>query len=237
MRHDGFVYNSSVHVFHSLFKASFHYLLDSNTNTNVGHCAKRPAPRDDSLQAPDLNHAGGVEAGFATMINDDTYIGHKETWGGDRLYGLTAEDRRHHLYVLGKTGAGKSTLQRNLLVQQLDAGHGLALLDPQGDLAEEVLDHIPPRRADDLVYFNPADLEHPIGLNLLANVPPDSRHLVASGIVSAFKSIWRDSWGPRLEYILYNCLAALLDCPNTTLLGVVRMLTDPPYRRWVLRQV
>ena len=180
---------------------------------------------------------GGVEAGFGTTMNDDTYIGYKETWGGERLFKLNAEDRRHHLYIIGKTGSGKTTLLRNLLVQQIDAGHGVALLDPHGDLAEELLDHIPPRRADDLVYFNPADLEHPIGLNLLANVPPDSRHLVASGIVSAFKSIWRDSWGPRLEYILYNCLAALLDCPNTTLLGVVRMLIDVSYRRWVLRQI
>jgi hypothetical protein len=113
----------------------------------------------------------------------------------------------------------------------------VGLLDPHGDLADELLDHIPARRADGLVYFNPADLEHPIGLNLLANIPPDSRHLVASGIVSAFKTIWRDSWGPRLDYILYNCLAALLHCQNTTLLGVAKMLIDPRYRRWVVRQV
>ena len=95
------------------------------------------------------------------------------------------------------------------------------MIDPHGDLAEELLHHIPPARADHLVYFNPGDLEYPIGLNLLANVQPDERHLVASGIVSAFKGIWRDSWGPRLEYILHNAIAALLDCPNTTLVGVI----------------
>jgi hypothetical protein len=195
-----------------------------------GESRKNPNPR-----APDLRSADGVEAGFGTM-SDDIYIGYKETWGGEQPFGLSTAHRRHHLYVIGKTGSGKTTLLRNLLVQQIAAGHGVGLLDPHGDLAEELLDHIPPRRADDLVYFNPSDLEHPIGLNLLANVPPDARHLVASGIVSAFKSIWRDSWGPRLEYILYNCLAALLDCQNTTLLGVVKMLVDPRYRRWVVQQ-
>jgi hypothetical protein len=104
-------------------------------------------------------------------------------------------------------------------------------------LAEELLHHVPPARADHLVYFNPGDLEFPIGLNVLANVAPDDRHLVASGIVSAFKGIWRDSWGPRLEYILYNAVSALLDCRNATLLGVNRMLTDPLFRAKVIRQV
>jgi hypothetical protein len=98
-------------------------------------------------------------------------------------------------------------------------------------------DAIPPHRADHLVYFNPGDLEFPIGLNLLSNIPPDDRHLVASGIVGAFKGIWRDSWGPRLEYILYNAVSALLDCRNATLLGVNRMLTDDAYRVKVIRQI
>ena len=97
--------------------------------------------------------------------------------------------------------------------------------------------NIPPKRSDHLCYFNPGDLEFPVGLNLLYNVAPDDRHLVASGIVAAFKGIWRDSWGPRLEYILYNAVSALLDCPNTSLLGVNRMLTDDKYRSWVVAQV
>jgi len=122
-------------------------------------------------------------------------------------------------------------------VQHITAGHGVGLIDPHGDLAEELLDHIPPSRADHLVYFHPGDLDFPVGLNLLANVASDDRHLVASGIVGAFKGIWRESWGPRLEYLLYNAIAALLDCENTTLLGVNRLLTDDTYRAWVVRQV
>jgi type IV secretory pathway TraG/TraD family ATPase VirD4 len=165
------------------------------------------------------------------------YIGNRSGWGGDSLFGIQPDDARHHTYIIGKTGSGKTTLLRNMILQHLANGSGLALLDPHGDLAEELLDHFPTSRADDLVYFNPSDIDFPVGLNLLANVPPDDRHLVASGITAAFKSIWRDSWGPRMEYILYNALAALLDCQNTSLLGVNRMLTDANYRTWVIRQI
>lgn len=168
------------------------------------------------------------------------YLGQRTsawTQGDDALVGLSVPDARHHTYVIGKTGSGKSTLLRNLVLQHLHQGHGVALIDPHGDLAEDLLDHFPPSRADDLVYFNPSDLEFPLGLNPLFNVPRDRRALVTDGLVGAFKSIWRDSWGPRMEYILANCLAALLECQNTTLLGVNRMLTDDTYRAWVVRQI
>jgi hypothetical protein len=179
----------------------------------------------------------GVEAGLGTMERDLTYIAQREVWGEQSLVSIGQTDRRHHVYVIGQTGSGKTTLLRNMILQHVSLGHGVGLIDPHGDLAEELLEHIPPCRADHLLYFNPADLDFPIGLNLLANVAPDERHLVASGIVSTFKNLWRDSWGPRLEYILYNALAALLDCQNTTLLGVNRMLSDPTYRAWVVHQV
>src|SRR5436189_2893021 len=171
------------------------------------------------------------------MNSDSIILGTRESWGDPVLFDLSPADHRHHVYVIGKTGSGKTTLLRNMLVQHLAAGHGVGLIDPHGDLAEELLHHIPQRRADHLCYFNPGDLDFPVGLNLLANVTRDERHLVASGIVGAFKSIWRDSWGPRLEYILYNAIAALLDCQNTTLLGVNRLLTDDTYRAWVVRQI
>jgi energy-coupling factor transporter ATP-binding protein EcfA2 len=164
-------------------------------------------------------------------------IGNREGWGNPQPFGISAIDQRQHIYVIGKTGSGKTTLLRNLIVQHIALGHGIGLIDPHGDLAEELLNHIPSRRADHLVYFNPGDIEFPIGLNLLANVAPDDRHLVASGIVGAFKGIWRESWGPRLEYILYNAVSALLDCRNATLLGVNRMLTDDKFREKVIRQI
>ena len=164
-------------------------------------------------------------------------IGEREGWGDPQPFGISAVDQRQHIYIIGKTGSGKTTLLRNLIIQHIALGHGVGVIDPHGDLAEELLNHIPPNRAHHLVYFNPGDLEFPIGLNVLANVPRDSRHLVASGIVGALKGIWRDSWGPRLEYILYNAVSALLDCRNTTLLGVNRMLTDSQYRAKVIRQI
>jgi DNA helicase HerA-like ATPase len=146
-------------------------------------------------------------------------------------------DERQHIYIIGKTGSGKTTLLRNMILQHIALGHGVGVIDPHGDLAEELLNHIPPKRADHLVYFNPGDLEFPIGLNVIGLVAPDARHLAASGIVSAFKAIWRDSWGPRLEYILYNAVSALLECRNQTLLGVNRLLVDDEYRAKIIRQV
>src|SRR5262245_45633426 len=169
--------------------------------------------------------------------HDHIIIGERPTWGDPQRFGISTTDQRQHIYIIGKTGSGKTTLLRNLMIQHIAFGHGVGLIDPHGDLAEEILHHIPPTRADHAVYFNPGDLEFPIGLNVLANVAPDHRHLVASGVVNAFKGIWRDSWGPRLEYILYNAVAALLDCRNATLLGVSRMLTDDAYREKVIRQI
>jgi len=173
-------------------------------------------------------------------MNDHTphiTIGERHGWGDPRPFGIAAIDERHHLYIIGKTGSGKTTLLRNLILQHIAQGHGVGVIDPHGDLAEELLNHIPRSRADDLVYFNPGDLEFPIGLNPIGNVTEDGRHLAASGIVSAFKGIWRDSWGPRLEYILYNAVSALLECRNQTLLGVNRLLVDDEYRAKVIRQV
>src|ERR1700722_13266326 len=122
---------------------------------------------------------------------------------------LDAEERRRHLYVIGQTGTGKSTLLLNLIRQDLKSDQGLALLDPHGDLAEAVLMHIPKHRTNELVYLNPADVERPIGFNPLSAVPEDLKPIVADGVVSAFRHVWPDSWGPRLDYILPNAGRAL----------------------------
>ncbi len=156
-------------------------------------------------------------------------------------FGLSLDDRRRHLFLIGKTWVGKSTLLRNLIVQDIAAGRGLMLLDPHGDLAEELLDYIPPRRVEDVIYVAPAELSHPVGFNLLERVPPDDRPLVAANVVATFKHLWRESWGPRLEYVLYNTVAALLDYPPArgavSLLGVPRMFTDRDYRDRIVREI
>ncbi len=172
-------------------------------------------------------------------MNDQGHIviGEREHWGQKLPIAISHLDRRHHLYTVGKSGAGKTTLLRNLILQDIEAGHGVAIIDPHGDLTNDLLDCIPRRRIEDVAFFNPADMEYPVGFNLLGQTPPEDRHLVASGIVSVFKSIWHESWGPRLEYILYASVAALLDCENVSLLGVQRMLSDGRYRAWVVKQV
>lgn len=148
---------------------------------------------------------------------------------GERIV-LDSAERRRHLYVVGQTGTGKSTLLLNLIAQDLIAGEGLALLDPHGDLAEAALGHIPLSRAADLVYINPADIDHPIGFNPLAQVPDHLKPVVADGIVSAYRHVWPDSWGPRLDYILTNAVRALLDVPGATLLMLPRLLIDDGFR-------
>jgi hypothetical protein len=149
---------------------------------------------------------------------------------------LDPEERRRHVYLVGQTGTGKSTLLLNLIAQDLAAGEGLALLDPHGDLAEAVLNYVPKVRTDDLVYINPADIERPIGFNPLSCVPHDLKPIVADGVVSAFRHVWPESWGPRLDYILTNAVRALLDVPGATLLMLPRLLIDELFRAQIVGQ-
>ncbi|WP_436644547.1 type IV secretory system conjugative DNA transfer family protein [Microbaculum sp. FT89] len=153
---------------------------------------------------------------------------------------LSRTDRRRHLYLIGQTGTGKSTLLRELIAQDIEAGEGIALIDPHGDLAHDVLARVPPRRIDDVVLLDPSDIAHPVGLNPFYRVPADERALVAGNLVASMKHIWRDSWGPRLEYILYNVIAATLEAPDhvrPSILSLPLILVRPQYRAKVLRHV
>lgn len=154
-----------------------------------------------------------------------------------RPFGIRDADRLHHAYVLGKTGTGKSTLLETFLRSDIRRGNGCALIDPHGDLADRVLDLIPRERIDDVIYFNPADLGFPVAFNVLESVPREQRSLVASGLVSIFRRLWAEFWGPRLEYTLRNGVLALLESPHTTLLDLSRLLVDDPFRADVLRHV
>ena len=155
----------------------------------------------------------------------------------ERVFGIKTDDRRRHLYVIGKTGMGKTNLIQNMAIQDIRNGKGVAVVDPHGEFAEECLKAVPTNRINDVVYFNPADTEHPIAMNIMEKVDPEYRHLVASGLVGVFKKIWADSWGPRLEYLLRNAILALLEDPSSTLLGVNRMLIDKDYRAKVIEKV
>lgn len=154
-----------------------------------------------------------------------------------RVFGIRAKDLTRHVYVIGKTGTGKTVLLERLLVAVIRGGGGCALLDPHGDLAERLLDFIPRSRTNDVVVFDPSDLAQPVGLNLLEHVSENERHLVASAALSVFRKLFADAWGPRTEHVLRHVLRALLDVRGSTLLGVPRMLLDERYRERVLRQV
>src|SRR3989344_2289691 len=152
-------------------------------------------------------------------------------------FGIKTDDRRRHMYVVGKTGMGKTALLENMAVQDIQAGHGIGFVDPHGEAAEELLDFIPADRVNDVIYFNPADIEYPIAFNIMEKVDAAHRHLVAGGLMGVFKKIWPDVWSARMEYILNNCLLALLEYPDATLLGVNRMLSDIDYRKKVVEKI
>ena len=141
------------------------------------------------------------------------------------------------MYLIGKTGMGKSTVMERMIVNDLNAGHGLALVDPHGDLVEKILDYVPSERINDVVYFNPSDVEYPIGFNVLEAVDATQRHLVASGLMGVFTKIWEGVWSARMEYILNNTILALLEYPGSTMLGIARMLVDSRFRTRVLTKV
>lgn len=155
----------------------------------------------------------------------------------ERQFGLTQADRRYHLYSIGRTGTGKSTLFLKMIAQDLAAGRGLALIDPHGDLAESALSYVPKRRLQDVIYFHPADAEHPVGLNVFEPEKNAPHYLVAANIVSIFRKSWKEFWGPRMGYLLENAILALLEYPNATLLGLQRLLTDVQYRNKVIAGV
>ncbi len=166
-----------------------------------------------------------------------TFFAKTDARGSNVPFGIKAKDRTRHMYVIGKTGMGKSTLLENMAVQDIKNGEGMAFIDPHGQTAETLLNYIPESRKDDVLYFAPFDMDHPVSFNVMEDVGPDRRHLVVSGLMSVFKKIWIDAWSARMEYILSNTLLALLEYPDATLLGVNRMLSDKDYRKTVIDNI
>lgn len=154
-----------------------------------------------------------------------------------RRFGIKTDDRRRHMYLIGKTGMGKSVTLENMIIQDIRNGKGVAVVDPHGELVEKVIKFVPPERINDVVYINPADLSYPVAFNVLESVSEEHRHLVASGLLGVFQKLWAESWGPRLEYVLNNAIMALLEYPGSTLLGVMRLLIDKNFRKKVINKI
>ncbi|MFT6361267.1 MAG: hypothetical protein ACJA2Z_000245 [Candidatus Paceibacteria bacterium] len=173
------------------------------------------------------------------MSNGDqvTYFGETDFRNGRTKFGIKNEDRSRHVYVIGKTGMGKSTLLENMAAQDILNGEGMCFMDPHGSAIDELIDYIPSERVQDVVYFAPFDTDYPMSFNVLEHVDADKRHLVVSGLMATFKKIWLDAWSARMEYILANTLLALLEYPGATLLGVNRMLAEKDYRNDVIKYI
>lgn len=165
------------------------------------------------------------------------YLAETDFRGAKTRFGIKNQDRSRHVYVIGKTGMGKSTLLENMAIQDIINGEGVGFIDPHGGTAEKLLDYVPPERIKDVIYFAPYDLDNPISFNVMEDVGKDQRHLVANGLMASFKKIWPDVWSARMEYILNNTILALLEYPNSTLLGVNRMLSDKTYRTEVVNNI
>ncbi len=166
-----------------------------------------------------------------------TYFATTHTRGKREMFGIRAIDRGKHVYVIGKTGMGKSTMLENMAIQDIQNGEGIAYIDPHGSTAEKLLDFVPHERIKDVVYFAPFDTDYPIGFNVMEDVGFDKRHLVVSGLMGAFKRIWVDAWSARMEYILQNVLLALLEYPGATLIDVNRMLVNKAFRTAVIEKI
>ena len=164
-----------------------------------------------------------------------TPIGSTNFRNTNQLFGIKLQDRYNHIYTLGKTGSGKSTLLLNMALDDVYKGYSVILVDPHGDACLELLKHIPEYRKPDVIYFDATNAAHPTGFNPLHDVPKADRHLAASEIVQAFKKIWIDSWGPRLEYILRFAILTLLEYPAATLLDIQPLLLDQAFRNLVLQ--
>jgi hypothetical protein len=166
-----------------------------------------------------------------------TYFAKTNSRGKETPFGIKRKDRARHMYVIGKTGMGKSTLLENMAIQDIRNGEGMAFIDPHGSTAERIMEYVPEHRIKDVIYFAPFDMEHPIAFNVMEDVGYDKRHLVVSGLMSAFKKLWVDAWSARMEYILSNTLLALLEYEGSTLLDVNTMYTNKAFRKRVVDNV
>ncbi len=171
-------------------------------------------------------------------INHDITVFAKTNFRNmEQRFGIKTDDRRRHMYLIGKTGMGKTNALEHMIISDIRGGKGVAVVDPHGDLVERIIEFIPSYRINDVIYFNPADVDYPIGFNVLESVDANQRHLVASGLMGVFTKIWEGVWSARMEYILNNAILALLEYPGSTMLGIARILVDKNYRRKVIAKI
>lgn len=206
---------------------------------NLFHIPTKINPNKSLRYIPYRKLAPPVDVPTQSNTNEDelTYLGTTDFKDSGNKFGIIKEDKFRHVYIVGKTGMGKSTFISNMVVSDMQRNNGIAVVDPHGDLVEDVMAHIPSHRTNDVFLFDVSDTNYPVWFNILEYTHPDQKNLIASAVVSIFKKLFENSWWPRLEYILRNVMLSILEYPNATLMHVMRMLTDKNFREEVLSHV
>lgn len=205
----------------------YHFPYEGSVVSNVIHSTSKYAPAPDNLP-----YHGLVDSKEVSFFGETNYRNEK------RIFGIKRVDRRRHLYVVGKTGSGKSRLLQLLLISDILSGQGCCLLDPHGDLAQELLEYIPKERINDVVYIDPSDREFPIGFNPLEPVESyETRQHLATFFISIFRKLFAANWNPRMEHLIRYITLALLETPDSNVLGIPRMLSDTKFRQRVIMQI
>ena len=215
------------------------YVLAGIKNMAWGKTLLGEPPENLPVVPATTTSAVEERSGKTAEVNDAkngiNFFAKAEFKNKETIFGIKTEDRRKHVYIIGKTGVGKSTLIANMAIDDIRKGRGVGIIDPHGDLSETILDFIPKRRMNDVIYLEPFDTERPFSLNVLEIKNKQQKDLVASGIVSIFYKLYKDSWGPRLEYILRNVILTLLEAPGATLVDILSLLSNAEYRKKVVR--
>lgn len=219
--------------------------LDHGYHLNIEELASIYHLPHTSVETPNISwttsKTGEPPTDLPTLKNteekDLTIFAETNFRGAKEEFGIKRDDRRRHMYIIGKSGMGKTKLQETLVGRDIRMGEGVAVMDPHGDFIMDILSKIPRERMNDVIIFDPADTKFPIGFNPMEVTDENMKNQIASGVVNTFKKIFGTSWGPRLEYILNYTVLALLDTPGSTLLGIVNMLTDKNYRREIITNI
>lgn len=184
---------------------------------------------------PELPMLGGIHPEDISFIGRTNYVAALEE--KKFVFGIKRADRRRHLYIIGKSGVGKSKLQELMVRQDIAYGHGVCIIDPHGEFIDDVLDFIPENRVEDVCIIDPSDFEYPASFNPLANVDPTFKHQLTQGLIEVLEKQFGSNWTPRLEHVFRFTTLALLDYPYATMRGMISMLTDRNYRQKVVEYI
>lgn len=174
---------------------------------------------------------------YNTSAEEATIFGHTNFRGIETEFSIRRDDRRRHLYVVGKSGSGKSKLLETFIINDIVKNKGVCVMDPHGDLIQDIIQYIPQNKINDVIYFNVADFEWPIAFNPLENVALDMKQQVTQGLIEVFEKFFGGDWSPKIEHVFRYTTLAMLDYPDSTIVGMMKMLTNRKFRQKVIPEI